>query len=127
MKHLILPKGYTIYCTSWENDLDNVMENTYTVSTKKEAEIIIKICKELFVSHSRNKKAIGNIAKGAITLIEDYLKNNPDINFTVEEIEKINLELLGEPIESEFYESRVYYSSYVVYSPEDIYVEKLFL
>lgn len=121
-KRKIIDKGYTIFCTSWENDGDNYNTLKYTVETKEEALLINKICKELFISRSHNYCGIGNTTDEEIfdKGIKSYIKDNPEL--TYDYIFNINKKLLGK---SEYYYSRVYESSYIVYSPEDIYLEEI--
>ena len=118
-KRKVFSKGYTIICTSWENDGDNYNTLTYTVETKEEALLINKICKELFdcidngIGNTTDKESFD---EG----IKNYIEDNPEL--TYDYILNINRKLLGT---SEYYYSRVWEDSYIVYSPEDIYLEKI--
>lgn len=118
-KRKVFSKGYTIICTSWENDGDNYNTLTYTVETKEEALLINKVCKELFdcidngIGNTTDKESFD---EG----IKTYIEDNPEL--TYDYILNINRKLLGT---SEYYYSRVWEDSYIVYSPEDIYLEEI--
>ena len=58
-KHLLLPKGYTLYITSWENDGDYYNTKDYSVDNKDIAKEILDLC-NLCVSGSNNKTTVGN-------------------------------------------------------------------
>ena len=58
-KHLIVPKGYTLSITSWENDGDYYATNDYTVDNKGLAKEILDFC-NLCASGSNNTTTVGN-------------------------------------------------------------------
>lgn len=123
-KTTILQKGYTIIVDSYEGDLNHPDRNEMTVSTKEEVDTVLKICKELFISARYSNVAIGNRDEDeGIKLIEDYLKDNPSLNMTVEGIKELNYDLCGYPQGGDWDYFRTLEGVQVVYTPEDIEVE----
>ena len=132
-KHLIAPKGYTLSITSWENDADYYAINDYTVDNKDLAKEILDLC-NLCVSGSNNKTAVGNgYASSRKDLIIEFFKQHQllseHLNIDLEDNDSIldafyelTYELFGS---SEYYDCRVFNSAVVMYSPVDVYVEKI--
>jgi hypothetical protein len=122
-KELVIEKGYTLEVTSWENDLDNYNTESMTVETLEEARRIYRVCTELFKSCNNGEGGIGNSMSGECEdVIEEYIKDNPELNLDEDTISNLAYELMGS---SEYYDYRVCESVSVTYSPEDIYLEKI--
>lgn len=122
-KKLVIEKGYTIEVTSWENDGDNYNTESITVETLEEARKIYRVCNELFKSCNNGEGGIGNSMGGECEeVIEEYIKNNPELNLTEDEISDLSYDLMGS---SEYYDFRVCESVSVTYSPGDIYLEEI--
>ena len=143
MKIKIANKGYTLVVVSWENDADYKSTISKTFETKDEAKAVQKLCEELFVSRSSNKKAIGNLTNDEYGYqlsrdsIYEYLLSNPDvakgINIDLEAqnnekddeviidiVMDYNWEMMGS---SEFYYSRVCDSAVLYKLDEDVYAD----
>jgi hypothetical protein len=122
-KELVIEKGYTLEVTSWENDGDNYNTESMTVETLEEARRIYRVCTELFKSCNKSEGGIGNSMSGECEdVIEEYIKDNPELNLDEDTISNLAYELMGS---SEYYDYRVCESVSVTYSPEDIYLEKI--
>ena len=132
-KHLIVPKGYTLSITSWENDADYYATNDYTVDNKELAKEILDFC-NMCRSGSNNQTTVGNgHAQERKNIIIEFFKTHPlisehldvDINkdgFIMDAFYDLAFYLFGS---SEFYDCRVFDSAVVMYSPTDVYVEKV--
>lgn len=141
MKKLIIKKGYTIEVTSWENDGDNYRTKSHTVETIEEAKKIYKICTKLFISGSNNKTSIGNsidneYSDRIITFINKYPELFTDLNIDSlnKDAEEENYDIIEDYFRdlaytlmgsSEYYNYRVCDQCDVLYSPNDIYLEKI--
>jgi hypothetical protein len=122
-KELVIEKGYTLEVTSWENDGDYYNTESMTVETLEEARRIYRVCTELFKSCNKGEGGIGNSMSGECEdVIEEYIKDNPELNLDEDTISNLAYELMGS---SEYYDYRVCESVSVTYSPEDIYLEKI--
>jgi hypothetical protein len=142
----VVSKGYTITCTSWENDGDNYNTKSIVVESKDKAEAIYKLCTILFKSENRSgSKGIGNpqdldedvqekitnfFKKYPILLDEDQHRELIEIedkeeeqDFYVDICAEWMYELLGG---SEDYYCRVAEKTTVTYSEVDIFVEQIF-
>jgi hypothetical protein len=141
----VVSKGYTVTCTSWENDGDNYNTNSVVVEEKEMAEALYQMCKVLFQSEGGRSKGIGNscdrgysvqtkiaefIKQYPILMNEDQVRELIEIEDEEEELEFYEeicnhwkYELLGS---SEYYYCRVAETTTVTYSPEDIFVEQIF-
>jgi len=121
----VIDKGYTLAVTSWENDGDYERVQTHCVDNIEDAELIYRLCTELFTS-----RGVGNSLEGEEDYkILEYVKDNPNLfsgfhpetNF-IDLIYNLGHELMGG---SNDYDFRVCESCVVTYSPEDIYVEQV--
>ena len=137
-KKKVINKGYTLTVTSWENDGDNYNTLSVTVDSKERALALQGLVKLSDFSTSHTERGLGNACEWESyheDLVKDYLINNPvimpkswtPINFEDEDdwkdaYNELTYDLLGS---SEWYISRVHESSYITYSPEDIYVEEI--
>ena len=134
-KHLLLPKGYTLSITSWENDGDYYHTKGYTVDSKDVAKEILDFC-NLCKSGSNNTTTVGD-GYGSRrrhlivdffkrhTLLADYLGINlEDEDSIMDAFYDLSYDLLGS---SEDYDCRVFSAATVVYSPVDVYAEKVTL
>jgi hypothetical protein len=122
-KELVIEKGYTLTVTSWENDGDNYRTESMTVETLEEARRIYRVCTELFKSCNKSECGIGNSMSGECEdVIEEYIKDNPELNLDEDTISNLAYELMGS---SEYYDYRVCESVSVTYSPKDIYLETI--
>ena len=142
----VVSKGYTVTCTSWENDGDNYNTNSVVVEKKEMAEALYQMCKVLFQSENgKHSKGIGNSCDGGYlvqTKIAEFIKQYPilmdeeqvrelieiededeELEFYEEICNHWKYELLGS---SEYYYCRVASTTTVSYSPEDIFVEQIF-
>lgn len=144
----VVCKGYTVTCTSWENDGDNYNTKSIIVDSEKKAEALYKMCNVLFKSENNKGSGIGNSCDLDYSVkckIADFFKQpgilpilaNEDILAELIEIEDEDEEqdfyvsmcdnwkykLLGG---SESYYCRVAEKTTVTYSPEDIFVEQIF-
>lgn len=136
-KKLIIPKGYTLEVTSWENDGDHYNTIRKTVTTIEEVKswnAMMQLCK------SQNSKSggLGNSYGGFDSKQEqmatDFMKEHykvlmPDLDEEIEDdwvymFTDLAGQLLGY---SEHYSCRVMESCTITYSPEDIYVEEIIL
>ena len=134
-KHLIVPKGYTLYITSWENDADYYATNDYTVDNKDLAKEILDLC-NLCVSGSNNKTTVGNgYANSRQDLIVKFFKQHQllseyleiDVNnkdSIMDAFYELTYDLFGS---SEYYDCRAFSDATVIYSPVDVYAEKVTL
>ena len=132
-KHLIVPKGYTLSITSWENDADYYATNDYTVDNKELAKEILDFC-NMCRSGSNNQTTVGNgHAQERKNIIIEFFKTHPlisehlDVDINKEDsildaFYELTYELFGS---SEYYDCRVFDSAIVTYSPDDVYVEKV--
>lgn len=119
----VINKGYTITVVSWENDGDNYRTEEKTVETKEEAAKINFICKKLFVCCHDNESGIGNsMDRESDDIIKNFIKNNPQLNLTVDYINDLAIRLMGG---SEYYDYRICECCTTVYSSEDIYLEEI--
>ena len=135
-KHLLLPKGYTLSITSWENDGDYYATNDYTVDNKDLAKEILDFC-NLCASGSNNTTTVGNgYVYSRQNLIVEFFKQHKlladhlhvNLNDEVSIMDafyELTCELFGS---SEYYDCRAFSGAAIVtYSPDDIYVEKVSL
>ena len=134
-KHLLLPKGYTLSITSWENDGDYYATNDYTVDNKDIAKEILDLC-NLCVSGSNNKTTVGNgYASSRQYLIVEFFKQHQllskyleidlnDKNSIMDAFYELTYDLFGS---SEDYDCRVFSNAIVLYSPVDVFAEKITL
>jgi len=131
---IILKKGYTLEVVSWENDGDNYNTKSYTfdLDKKDEAIAVLQMCKDIFVSCNNGDGGIGNkmvFRDDQKEIILKYMKSHPELcgSYT-EDADLIqiciewNYTLLGSSV---FYEFRVFESGVVLYSPEDIEVDRI--
>lgn len=128
---ILIKKGYNIEVTSWENDADNYRTKTYTVETLEFAEVILKMCKELFETYHDGKQiGIGNMTdrEDHESRIIQWVKKNPAIFknketikdvYVVDYIMDLNYSLMGG---SEYYHSRVFDKGCIYYSEKDVTV-----
>lgn len=134
-KHLLLPKGYTLSVTSWENDGDYYHTKDYTVDSKDVAKEILDFC-NLCKSGSNNTTTVGD-GYGSRrrhlivdffkrhTLLADYLGINlEDEDSIMDAFYDLSYDLLGS---SEVYDCRAFINAIVLYSPVDVFVEKIIL
>ena len=72
---------YLLITDSYENDMDNEWSKENVYETEEEANLVLKLCNELFTSEEDNENAIGNSAyqEGAENLIIEYIEKNQDI------------------------------------------------
>ena len=134
-KHLLLPKGYTLSITSWENDGDYYNTKDYTVDSKDIAKEILDFC-NLCKTGSNNTTTVGN---GYVsrrhhlivdffkrhTLLADYLGVNlEDEDSIMNAFYDLSGDLLGY---SEDYGCRAFSNAIVIYSPVDVFAEKITL
>lgn len=134
-QHLILPKGYTLSVTSWENDGDYYNTEDYTVDSKDIAKELLDFC-NLCKSGSNNKTTIGNgYANSRQALIVEFFKQHQllseyleiDVNdkdSIMDAFYELTCELFGS---SEYYDCRAFSDATVIYSPVDVYAEKVTL
>jgi hypothetical protein len=141
----VVSKGYTVTCTSWENDGDNYNTNSVIVDSKEMAEALYQMCEVLFQSEGGRSKGIGNSCDGgysAQTKIAEFIKQYPILMNEDQVRELIEIEEEDEELEfyeeicnhwkykllgsSEYYYCRVAETTTVSYSPEDIFVEQIF-
>ena len=134
-KHLIVPKGYTLSITSWENDGDYYATNDYTVDNKDLAKEILEFC-NLCASGSNNTTTVGNgYVYSRQNLIVEFFKQHKllaghlhvNLNDEVSIMDafyELTYDLFGS---SEYYDCRAFSSAIVTYSPVDVYVEKITL
>lgn len=134
-KHLIAPKGYTLSIASWENDADYYATNDYTVDNKDLAKEILDFC-NMCRSGSNNQTTVGNgYAQERKNIIIEFFKTHPlisehldvDVNkddSILDAFYELAYELFGS---SEYYDCRVFDNAVVMYSPVDVYVEKVTL
>lgn len=133
-----IKKGYTLTCTSWENDGDNYRTKSMTVQNKDYAQAIKAMCESVFKSCNNGDGGIGNCndecGNGTTTnIILDFVNKWPIVkeqmesdNPTDEEIVDFVMELNGELMGySEWYYSRISESCIVTYSSTDIAVEEV--
>ena len=139
----VVSKGYTVTCTSWENDGDNYNTNSIVVQNKEMAEALYQMCEVLFQSENNSGTGIGNSCDGDYSVqskIADFMKQYPillseeqmmelseceddedeELDFYESACSHWKGELLGS---SEYYYCRVAETTTVSYSPEDIFVE----
>jgi len=141
----VVSKGYTITCTSWENDGDNYNTKSMVVESKDEAEAIYKMCTDLFCSENSKSKGIGNsneldssVKKRIIKFFKEYPSlldadqyrelieiedEDDEEDFYSDVCSDWAYELLGS---SEYYYCRVAEKTTVTYSETDIFVEQIF-
>ena len=135
-KHLLLPKGYTLSITSWENDGDYYATNDYTVNNKDLAKEILDFC-NLCASGSNNTTTVGNgYVYSRQKLIVEFFKQHKlladhlhvNLNDEVSIMDAfydLTYNIFGT---SECYDCRAFSGAAIVtYSPDDIYVEKVSL
>ena len=134
-QHLILPKGYTLSVTSWENDGDYYNTKDYTVDNKELAKEILDFC-NLCRSGSNNQTTVGNgYAQKRKNIIIKFFKTHPlisehldvDINkdgFIMDAFYDLAFYLFGSP---EYYDCRAFSDATVIYSPVDVFAEKITL
>lgn len=139
-KEVLFKKGYHLEVTSWENDADNYQTNRLFVGLDQDLALtLLRVCKELFNSKNKDKKAIGNILSDeyekAGEIAQEYLKENPkvlealnklyDTNIDVNDFDFVydivigsfNSNILGT---SEYYCSRVFDYGRIIYTPIDL-------
>jgi hypothetical protein len=130
-KKLIANKGYTVEVESWENDGDYRATETIVYENKEKALALLKLCKKLF---SDGDGGIGNGMGGSEEKIKAYAKKNRKVISTLfgEDIDIDNGDHIVDSIRdlkgdimgyTEIYDSRVFESGTVYYSPEDVYLE----
>jgi hypothetical protein len=134
-QHLILPKGYTLSVTSWENDGDYYRTTDYTVYSKDIAKEILDFC-NLCKSGSNNKTKVGNgYTHGRQDLIVEFFKQHQllseyleiDVNdkdSIMDAFYELTYDLFGS---SEYYDCRAFSNATVTYSPVDVFAEKITL
>ena len=134
-KHLLLPKGYTLYITSWENDGDYYNTMEYTVDNKDIAKEILDFC-NLCESGSNNTTTVGNgYASSRENLIVEFFKQHKlladhlHINLNDEGSIMNGFYDLARSVfsTSEYYDCRAFSDATVVYSPVDVFAEKIIL
>lgn len=138
-KQTIIPAGYRITITSWENDADNYKDTIHEGLSKERVEYIIELCK-LFKSGSNNGgKTFGNMhessrnvltmianaEKAVRTILEKYRAVLNECELENLEADKIGLtEIVSEFIGfSEDYIFRVYSKAKVEHIPHQITME----
>lgn len=138
-KQTIIPAGYRVTITSWENDADNYKDTVHEGLSKERVEYILELCK-MFKSGSNNGgKTFGNMneydgnarfAKAEKAVREVLEKHRAVLN----ECELANLdgpedemevtEIMCEFLDaSEFYTFRVYSKAKVEHIPHQIIME----
>ena len=136
MKQTIIPAGYRVTISSWENDADNYKDTIHEGITKERVEYILELCK-LFKSGCNNGgKTFGNMteyggnarfAKAALSVRAVLEKHRAVLN----ECELENLECDEDEMavcavvyefldSSEYYLFRVYDVAKVEYIPHEI-------
>jgi hypothetical protein len=140
----MVSKGYTIVVTSWENDGDNFNTKSMVVETLEEATAIYKLmqlCKsknnggvfgnstDLF--NKKQLEILGNFFRENPAALKQFFKDNPEIdpnNITNDEYDEYFDEFLKNNLlsSSDFFYCRVMHHCEVTYSPDDIFVQKIF-
>lgn len=145
MKQTIIPAGYRLTITSWENDADNYQTTVHEGLTKAKVEFILELCCK-FTSGSNNGGTTfgnmyepdnGEMAKAAAAIREVMLKheavldeNDRDFLFNMapEDAMWSAREIMGEYLDtSENYAFRVYDGAKVEYVPHEIRMEDVTL
>ena len=140
----VVSKGYTVTCTSWENDGDNYRTKSVVVENKKLAEALYQMCEVLFQSENNSGDGLGNSSEcddDMRGMIADFIKKYPILMDENQHRELIEIEDEEEELEfyeqvcsnwiykllgnSEYYYCRVAETTTVSYSPEDIFVEQI--
>jgi len=131
----VINKGYTLTVTSWENDADNYKTLSKTFDTKEEALDMRALV--LLSDHSTtHKTGLGNGSEWTpemINLVKEYIDSHKEVvqkewdypisdDDYIDTYYELSFDLMGS---SEWYISRVHESSYITYSPEDIYLEEI--
>jgi hypothetical protein len=126
---LVVKKGYTLTCTSWENDADNYRTKSITVQDKEEAKAIKELCDIIFKSENNGDGGIGNsfsLENDHKEMIVEFMKERPalcdgstDDDELFDKCMKYNYQLMGS---SEDFDSRISESCVVTYSDKDIEV-----
>ena len=137
MKQTIIPAGYRVTITSWENDGDNYKDTIHEGLTKERVEYILELCK-LFKSKNRDKNCFGNMYEPSPN---EYEKAEKAVRVVLEKhratlnhCELANLEAdegdmdVGEIVNefldsSEHYAFRVYHKTKVEHIPHQITME----
>ena len=135
----IIPAGYRVTITSWENDADNYKHTVHEGLSKERVEYILELCK-MFKSGSNNGgKTFGNMneydppsrlvkaEKAVRTVLEKHraVLNECELeNLEAEEDEMEVCEIVSEFLgSSEFYTFRVYSTVKVEHIPFQITIE----
>lgn len=107
----IIPKGYRVIISTWENDADNYKNAIVEGLNKEQLIFLHKLC-NLFTSHnSGDKKGIGNIysdmsyrrddrIKNAINVLESFLQIYfPDFSLANKDEDEEDFDLIEAKIE----------------------------
>ena len=138
-KQTIIPAGYRVTITSWENDADNYKDTIHEGLTKERVEYILELCK-MFKSGSNNGgKTFGNMnesdgaaqfakAEQAVRAVLEKHRTSLNhlelANLEAEEDEMEVCEIVSEFIgSSEFYTFRVFSKAKVEHIPLQITME----
>ena len=130
-------KGYTLKCTSWENDGDNYRTKSITVQDKEYAHAIKEMCDSVFKSCNNGDGGIGNCNDecgnskteriildfvNKWPILKEHMKANPSDEDIIDFVMDLNYQLMGG---TEWYYSRISESCVVTYSATDVLVEEV--
>lgn len=128
----VVKDGYTLTCTSWENDGDNYNTRTLVVQDKEVAKTLKEMCDTVFQSENNGDGGIGNgfnVRSDHGEMMADFMRKHPAIcNGETEDDALIDIcmeyngKLLGY---SEVYDSRISESCVVTFSDKDITVQEV--
>jgi len=140
MNQTIIPAGYRVTISSWENDADNYKDTIHEGITKERVEYILELCK-MFKSGSNNGgKTFGNMGEydsGRLAKAEQAVRVVLEKHRAVlNEYELANLECAEDEMEvceivsefldvSEYYTFRVYDSAKVEHIPHEIRMDNV--
>lgn len=134
MQKIILEKGYTVICKSWEQDSDFWETNQITVESKAEALEFRDLClfvqdKTLCIGNSRKYKenqinGIIEFIKSKEIIFADFLSESPSEKEYLKAFKSAQFEILGEP-KHESLECRYCSSVEVVFTSRDLVAEIL--
>ena len=135
----VVKKGYTISVTSWENDADNYQTHEFNTKDIIEVMAVVRLAKLHTSYHSSD--GVGNSSCSSVVpdRIINFMKENlilmkksgialencseEDRNeIMIETFNEISWEIMGS---SEDYDYRVYSKHDVIFSKEDIFVDKI--
>jgi hypothetical protein len=128
MAQTIIPAGYRIHVTSWENDADNYQTKTLEGVVKEHIPFILAAC-DLLDDSCNNSSKFGNIYEGSLDglreALDDLLKEYPDRPAGCDSGEAIVeglLSSLGLTYTGEF-TTRVFDNVKIEYVPQEILLE----